>query len=154
MMVAWLGLLTPAQAQLEMQVKAALIVSLTNMATWDTPPPSFSIGIVGDNPFGPVLEAIAKQKNAPVKSFADAASVKGVNIIYVNPSKNGSIAEVVSGAPAGTLVIGEGDTFTGSGGMVSFVNRDGKVRFMLNEKAANAKGIKFSDRLKTLAVAS
>jgi YfiR/HmsC-like len=150
--VATLMLAMPAAfAQLELQVKAALMVSFTTLSTWNTPPASFTIGVLGADIFGPNLENIAKLKSIPVKKFNDAPSSSAADILFVGADQAGNIAAISGASRPGQLLVGEGDEFVAGGGHVAFVLRDGKVRFKLNAAAADAKGIKFSPRLTSLA---
>jgi hypothetical protein len=138
-------------AQLETQIKAALAVSFTTLSTWDTPPPAFTIGILGADTFGPNLENVAKLKSISVKKFSDASASSPADILYVSPDQGANIKAIASTSRTGQLLVGEGEEFVAEGGHVAFVIRDGKVRFKLNAPAAEAKGIKFSQRLASLA---
>lgn len=154
LLVALLGALTAPQAhaQLETQVKAALMVSFTTLATWNTPPASFTIGVLGADPFGPLLENVAKLKSIPIKKFSDVPSAAPADILFVGADQTGNIAAIAGASRPGQLLVGEGDEFVAGGGHVAYVLRDGKVRFKLNVAAAEAKGVKFSARLISLGV--
>lgn len=49
------------------------------------------------------------------------------------------------------LVVGEGEGFVGSGGMIGLVKREGKVRIQVGLEAARRAGLQISSRLLSVA---
>ncbi len=81
-----------------------------------------------------------------------AQDARGSQILYVAASEHGHMAEVLS-AVAGSPVLTVGDTpeFATQGGMIGFVNMNGKVRFEINLGHAERTGLKISAKLLAIA---
>lgn len=153
---------TTVDVRREYNVKAVNIYGFCRFVTW--PDRAFSsakaelvIGIFGNSPIESPLRAIAAKKLVqnrrlkivPCTTAEDAA---GCHLVFVGrdiPSDQQQ--ELIQGT--GTrpvLLVGENSGFASAGGAVNFYISNGKVRFELNSKAAQAHRLKFDAKLLSL----
>lgn len=75
------------------------------------------------------------------------------NVVFVGDHVDeGKIEYLLSSVKAGVLVIGTGQEFVASGGHISIVPRGGRYGFFLNVGSAEHAGLRFSSKLRALAV--
>lgn len=143
-------------SQLATAVKATYLYKLAPFVEWpasDTSKP-FSICVVGPDPFGLLLDnAVAGQaydgRPLAVVRMAVLDKAETCSVVYAG----GSQQQV-----AATLRAAEGHpvlTVTDSGhagGMVDFTLHQGKVRFRIDQAAAEASGLTISSKLLSLAL--
>ena len=161
-----LGVPVPASAQpstaTEYEVKAAFIYNFIRFVEWpaarfDSADAPYVVCIVGDNPFGPVLENVLADRTAggrPIGTrtfdiFDSRASA--CHVIFVGaPDEEVGDAAAAHSHP-GVLIVGEGLTFTDAGGIIALTVADRRVRFAINLKRAEMAGLKISSQLLKLA---
>lgn len=135
-----------AYAQSADVVKAAFVIGFSDMVSWPSTPDSYTIGIEGDGSVADALQKLSpliKNKTIHIKEISgDDAS--GCQIVYIPSGGRVTIKP-------GVLTVGEGEDFLANGGIIGFVLRDGKVRFIINKNAAEQAGIKISPRLLSMA---
>lgn len=103
--------------------------------------------IVGEDPFGRVLdEAIAGERIGmhPVHVARVAQAAARCHIVFTRSDPD--VVKAVAGRPV--LTISEGN----AGAVITFVIRDNRVRFEIDQQAAAANGLEISSRLLALAV--
>lgn len=171
--LAALLLLTPAEAGApptaeqplaasEYEVKAEFLHRFSQFVVW--PPEAFAssdapltIGVLGQDPFGPRLEAAVADARVAGRSFAvrrfkNADELTPCHILFIAGSEEPRLAAVlerVKGTP--TLTIGETRRFAKEGGAIGFVLAAGRVRFEINPASAEKAGLKVSSHLLKLA---
>jgi len=149
-----------AQESLEIAVKAAYLYKLAPFVDWPAAATHsagapFTVCVVGDDPFGPVLDrAVAGQKvgDRPigVRRLATAAHDSPCDIAFLGGSRAQSVKDelsVLHGAPV--LTVTDGGTATG---IVDFALTQGRVRFRVDDQAAAEDGLTISSKLLSLAV--
>jgi hypothetical protein len=149
-----------SQASLEQAVKASYLIKFAPFVEWPPrafPPgsKSFLICIAGEDPFGTVVDEVArgqKVRGRPValQRLPAGTSAAACQILFLGRS-----AQAASGdAPAGQPVLTVTDRGSGAaGGMIQFVMQAGRVRFQIDEGAARANGLTISSKLLELAIA-
>ncbi len=157
---------TQAQAQaedLEYHVKAAFLYKFSLFVEW--PAESFTaedspieIGVLGDDPFGEILEKTVEEKTAQGRPFVIRRSrtieeLAGAHILFISSSEQPRIEKIIE-ATRGKPVVAVGDTedFAESGGLLSFVITDNKVRLKMNLTTAEASPLKISSKLKRICI--
>lgn len=149
-------------ASVEYRVKAAFLYNFTKFIEWPTHGggrgQSFSIGILGEDPFGSEMEALVGKavgdgslKIHRYPSWDDRA-VK-CDILFVSGSEEKNLLEILrslDGAPV--LTVGDTAAYARRGVMINFFMEDNKVRFKINLKQAQRADFKISSRLLKLAV--
>lgn len=157
-------LLAGAQAvpSIEYQVKAVYLFNFATFVEWPpaagaVPDEPFTIGVLGEDPFGPLLdEVVANERigNRPlvVRRFADPGAIEPCQILFVSRSEAHRLPEVlarVHGHP--TLTVADIPGFAASGGMIGFTTEDGSVRFEINRGAVEAAHLSANSKLLRLA---
>jgi hypothetical protein len=160
-MVITLGLLTvcagAAEEPLEYQVKAAFLLNFTKFTEW--PPAVFGapdspilICILGDDPFGNTLDQtvageVVNGRKVVVQRIKKARPLPSCQVLFFGKAEK----PLNSGVGPGVLTIGEGERFVHEGGMIAFVLENRRVRFGINETAAETAGLKLSSKLLNVA---
>lgn len=148
---------TPAATELE--VKAAFLCSFAEFVEWPSAGPSdpVTIGVLGQDPFGPLLEQMSKSralqtKPLVLKRVSTVGEAQQCQIVFVSESERKNLAEILrSLSSASILTVSDIDGFARRGGMVGFTIEQRRVRFEINREAAEKAGLRMSARLLNLA---
>jgi hypothetical protein len=151
-----------AQGYRVSDVEAAFIYNFAKFVEWpaeafgrsDSP---IAIGIVGEDPFGPVMEQITQGKQVDghpfvIRRMHASDDMRNRQILFISSSEGGKtkqLLERLRGTPV--LTIGESRGFAKQGGVIDFVVEQGKVRFEINVGAARRARLNISSRLLSLA---
>ena len=112
---------------------------------------------MGDDPFGGVLEKtiqgeVVNGRKLAVKRARTVADLKGCQIVFVSNSEHGNLTAILPAlAAANVLTVGEQEGFVKQGGAIGFTAGGEKVRFEINNAAAQRAGLEISARLLKLA---
>jgi hypothetical protein len=149
----------------EYQLKAAFLYNFAKFTDW--PPEAFAdakspftIGILGDNPFGSDLEQTVAGKKISehpitIQTFRSATDATNCHILFISPSQKERFPAIIQSLRGTTvLTVSETERFIEAGGMVNFVEEASKIRFQINDEAAKVARLKISSRLLGLAVRS
>jgi hypothetical protein len=154
----------PAAAEsLADAVKAAFLYKFASFVDWPTPlsggaATSFDICVVGDDPLEGLLRRTVSGERIAGHPFAlrhlDVATRdSGCEIMFIKGSAAQSLAQglaVVEGSPVLTVTArAEGETPVG---IINFVIRQNRVRFEIDQTAAERSGLRISSKLLSLAV--
>ena len=148
----------------EYRIKAAFIYHFSQFVDWPqntfaAPDSPFIIGVLGENPFGADLEQTIHGKSMGTHPLvvrflgsSDEAATQ-CKMLFISSSMQKQFPRIMAGlAASGTLTVGESDKFNESGGMIQFVMEGTKIRFRINEDAAQQAGLKISAKLLSLAI--
>jgi YfiR/HmsC-like len=148
-------------ANLEYKIKAGYLYNFTKFVTWpEDNAATFNLCILGTDPFGIFIDPIENKSvfARPIRIFrlneADFLSASNIrpdcHILYVSGANNKKVVlekiQANSRKP-GTLVVGESETFVADGGMIGFVNRDGKIKLQINLQSVKQTSLKISAKL-------
>jgi hypothetical protein len=75
----------------------------------------------------------------------------GLSVLFVSAGRQRDAADVLLRTRGAVLTVGETVQFVREGGMVRFFVDNNHVRFQINQKKAEAAGLKISSQLLTLA---
>jgi hypothetical protein len=154
----------PAQIQppSEYQVKAVFLYNFAKFVEW--PPEAFAdasapviLGIIGDDPFGAVLDRTIKGKTVNgrallVKRAKQVRDLKGCHIVFISASERERLAQILEAlSRSSVLTIGETERFVHLGGIINFIIEANKVHFEINVDVARRAQLKISSKLLTLA---
>jgi len=144
----------------EYAVKANFLYKFAPFVQW--PPSAFetstapvTICIAGQDPFGSALDAAVRRQKVNghpivVRRLAPAPLESVCHILFAAGSENGrEWLRSVAGRPVLTVTDGSRGV---SGGMIQFVTIGRRVRFTIDEAAAQQSGILISSKLLDLAV--
>lgn len=149
-----------AEATLEYQVKAAFLLNFTKFTEW--PPAAFSdpqapleICVLGKDPFGRALDEVVQGEETnghrlTVRRLSGPAVPQTCRVLFVDPDLKGA-TKLLEGVAPGVLTVGEGHHFLQDGGAIAFVLEDRRVRFDINQTAAEKSGLKLSSKLLSVA---
>ena len=146
----------------EYLIKAGFIYNFANLVQWPAnafaqPDSPIVIGILGEDPFGTVLDRVLAGKRVNgrvflVKRLKSVVDLKECHILFVSSSEIAHLAEAIhfaKGMPI--LTIGEIPGFAKRGGIINLVLEDNKVHFEVNVEAAKEADLTISSRLLALA---
>jgi hypothetical protein len=150
-----------AQAAREYDVKAAFLYNFTKFVEWpasafDDERETLKLCVLGENPFGDALQAVVGEEVAGhritvVRSEAISRPSR-CHVLFVGRSERSRLPQIlpeVRNAPV--LTVADSPGFLEQGGMINFVLEGTKVRFEVNQGAAEREGIKISSKLLQLA---
>jgi hypothetical protein len=144
-------------------LKASMLVSLTRFVDWPaTAFPSADsavvIGILGDDPFGPVLDEIARHEKCgdrPIKieRYRNVETARECHLLFVSASEEAEFPRILRVLKARPIVtVGDSEGFDTRGGMIRFSNGPaGRVQLRINPDAFKAAGLAVSAKLLRLA---
>lgn len=164
--IALFALLAAAQGSaargaqpIEYAVKASYLYKFAPFVQWpqtafETPTAPLSICIAGSDPFGPALgEAVRGQRvnghPIVVRHVEAVRAGLACQILFVSGDDSGGALQAVAHEP--TLTVTDHNK-SGAGGMIQFVMVAGRVRFSIDQAAAQGSGIAISSKLLGLAV--
>ena len=166
--MAWglLGAPTPhtqAAPTTEYEVKAAYLYNFGRFVQWPARATAaegryFTICVLGDDPFGPVLNAtIADEtidgKTVVAKRISAPQQAVNCRILFISSSEDRQLKEIlIALAKASVLTVSDMPQFARRGGMVQLILDGSKVRFEVNLSSAERAGLIFSSQLLKLAV--
>jgi hypothetical protein len=160
------ALLTPFASQEreapEYEIKAAFLYNFAVFVEWplSTFPDGgspFVVGVVGRDPFGPVLEESFRGKNVggrplAIKRVADVKDLGACHLVFVPASEREKMPRILESLKGtSTLTVGESDGFASGGGCIGFYAEGRKIRFGINLHAVERAGLKVSSKLLRLA---
>lgn len=148
----------PAGRAPEYAVKAAYLYNFTHFVEWPghvfaTAEAPMVIGVLGEDPFGPVLDQAITNKSAQgrsleVRRLKQPAEMEGCHILFVCASEARRLPEVLEAAHRkNILTVSDLDRFAELGGVISLFTENNKVRFRINLSAAERAGTRISSQL-------
>lgn len=142
----------------EYQIKAAYIYYFATFIEWPSEvvarrDKTFVIGVLGEDPFGTILEETLRGKTIKdcrlvVRRFVSPNDALHSDILFISSSEQGHLPQILGildGAPV--LTVGESDQFVERGGQIGLRLDGRKVRFDINTVAATHAGLKISSQL-------
>lgn len=146
----------------EYQVKAAYLFNFLKFVEW--PDQSFAdplapivIGVVGEDPFGNALPQVVIGKTVQgrdlvIRIYHAGEDLRGAHILFISASERKRLPMILSSL-RGSSVLTVADTagFLEAGGMIQFLNENGRVRFAINVDATGRAKLNMSSKLLGLA---
>lgn len=142
----------------EYQIKAAFLYNFAKFVDWPARAfagsPRLNVCIVGQDPFGPVLDDLLADEvldGRPIRVrriALEGVAAEACHILFlpnVERSRTKDILSAVASRPV--LTVGEADGFIGDGGVVNFYVETGRVRFEVNLDAAQRAGLSISSKM-------
>lgn len=147
----------------EYDLKAAFLFNFAKFVEW---PQSAFVGeraplticVYGEDPFGPTLDGVVQGERVGERSLLvqrpDSLDDLGAcHVLFVGRSEKDRLGEVmaqVRGKPV--LTVADTDGFLRAGGVINFILEGTKVRFLIDQGAAERSGLVISSKLMRLAV--
>lgn len=142
----------------EYEVKAAYIYNFSRFVEWpakaaQAQSDSFTICVLGQNPFGSALIAtIANEtitgKSVVAKQIPAALDAVNCRVLFISSSEEGQLKEILASLnDASVLTVSDLPRFAERGGMVQFVMEGNKVHFEVNLAPAQRAGLTLSSEV-------
>ncbi len=150
------------EALTEYQIKAAYLFNFLKFVEW--PGESFAdplapmvIGVVGEDPFGDALPQVVTGKTVQgrdlvIRTYHGGEDLRSAHILFISSSERKKIPAILSSLRGtNVLTVADTDGFLDAGGMIQFLNENGRVRFAISVDATNRTKLKMSSKLLSLA---
>jgi hypothetical protein len=146
----------------EYQLKAAFLFNFAQFVAWppdaalDSTAP-FVIGVLGDDPFGPVLEEAVRGEHVgprgfEVRRFRTVGEITRCDILFISRSETDRMGDVLTALDHRPLLtVSDADGFERRGGMIHLVTDHSRIRLRINLDAATAARLTISSKLLRLA---
>jgi hypothetical protein len=145
----------------ESEVKASYLYNFAKYVEWpasafpreNTP---LTICIVGKSPLNEVIESLAgktiKNRRLVVRQFSKIEDLNECNILFINASVKTTLPQLLAAiAPRSILTVSDCKGFAAAGGVIEFVPVGEKIRFGINNRAAQHVNLRISSHLLRLA---
>jgi hypothetical protein len=142
----------------EYQVKAVFLLNFAQFVDW--PPHAVPdarapliIGILGDDPFGEVLDAIVRGERVATRPFEirryrRVEDVRRCDILFISQSERNRLEDILARLKdRPILTVSDGQDFARRGGMIHFVTDKNRIRLSINLRAAQAANLAISSKL-------
>jgi hypothetical protein len=146
----------------EWEVKAAFLFNFAKFVDWPATklPPSapLIIGTLGEDPFGSDLEKTIGGKNVlghpiEIRRYASSTDARQAHIVFIDDSEKRRHSQILKTlSDASVLTVGDTENFCEQGGMINFKLVANKVRFEINQGAAEKEGLKISSKLLSVGI--
>ncbi len=141
-----------------LEIEAAFLVKFSSYIHWpkqafSSPDAPLVIGILGRDPFGSVLDTIARSyvmqgRNVEIRRCTDLRTLCSSHIVFVTVGAMESMEAIVaSAADRPILLVGNAPDFLERGGMINFVVVNNRIRFDINVTNSHRAGLEISSKL-------
>lgn len=145
----------------EYQVKAAFLYNFAKFVEWPSnvtadPNAPIVIGILGRDSFGGEIDRVIEGKSVnghrlTIKRFSTLDGYQYCHILFVSSSERNNLARILAAvANNSVLTVSETDRFAHIGGIINFITIEHRIRFEINQAAAERVGLKISSKLLSL----
>ena len=146
----------------EYQVKGAFLLNFTKFVDWPQqvfkdPGDPIAICILGQNPFGPLLDRAAREtvvanRTVSVRQVSEGEQAGQCQIVFMGASeRKRSRAWLEALRGKSILTVGESEGFLANGGVINFKLEGERVRIEISTAAAERAGLHISAKLLSLA---
>lgn len=152
----------PAERLSQYQVEAAYLFDFAKFVRWPTKPGTadrpFAICVLGDDPFGPFLDRITAGEKIAGRPVVDLRisrpeQASACSILYISPSESGRLGRILPALKdTPVLTVSDISDFAERGGIIQFVLRDNRVRFVVNLAPVHSDGLALSSDLLKVAL--
>ena len=138
-------------------VKAAYLYNFGRFVEWPdsvaTKSDSFNVCVLGQDPFGPALDAtLAGEtiggKNVTARRISSPQEAVNCRILFMSSEEGNRLSKIMEALDKGSvLTVSDMPQFSQRGGMIQFVLEGKKVRFEVNLTAVQRAGLTLSSEL-------
>ena len=142
------------------EVKAAFLYNFAKFVRWPDDAaggPRFVLAIVGDDPFGAVIDRAFEGKTVlgrpvEIRRTRVVREAADAQMAFIGASERAHLPEVLAAFKGGSvLTVGDMDRFADGGGMVGFRLKDSTVRFEVNLREVKQARLQMSSQIIRLA---
>ncbi len=142
----------------EYQVKAAYLFNFGQFVewpatAWDSPTAPFGICIVGEDPFGSILDEVVRGESINghqlvVRRFSPGDAIAGCNILFIGRSETADMERLLGGLRGKSiLTVTDATGAESRGAVIVLVIDNNRVRLRINIGAARANNLVISSKL-------
>jgi hypothetical protein len=146
----------------EYDVKAAFLFNFAKFVEWpawtfERSGGAMVFSVVGDDPFGPALDRIARNEKVQgrpiiVKRVRRVEDLGPCHIVFIRGRGDAAVSSLIHQASAPyRLVVGEDPEFAERGGGIGFYFEQRRIKFTVNVGATERAGLKVSSKLLKIA---
>jgi hypothetical protein len=146
----------------EYQLKAVFLFNFSKFVEWPPqafadPRDPFAICVLGDNPFGAVLDDAVRGKTVAdrpivIRLVSSGDQARTCHILFVSASERKRMHGLLEALRnCSVLTVGDTEDFVANGGIVRFKMKDARVRIEIDSDAAGRANLRISSRLLSLA---
>jgi hypothetical protein len=152
-----------AEGPSEYEVKAAFLFNFSKYVEWPEgtfagPADRIVICLLGENPFGNLLEEDVRDKKVNgrellVRETKSVSGTAGCHIVFIALSEHRRMDEILGRlADQPVLTVSDGESIADRGVILGLTLREGRVRFEVNLMAAKRAELKLSSQLLKVAI--
>jgi hypothetical protein len=142
----------------EYEVKAVFLLNFAQFIEWPAaafagPKDPLVIGVLGEDPFGDVLDEVVRDENVngrplAVRRYARAEQIDSCHILFISRSESRRLEQVLAALRGRNLLtVGDTDGYALRGVMIRFVTEKNRLRLRINLEAARGAGLTLSSKL-------
>lgn len=145
----------------EYEIKTAYLYNFAKYVEWPTAAfprekAFLTICIVGKGPVSEVIESLAgktiKNRRLIIRQFSRVEDLNECHILFVNASVKTPLSQLMASLGSRPiLTVSDSKGFTAAGGIIEFVPLGDKIRFEINNRAAQQVNLRISSHLLRLA---
>ena len=111
------------------------------------------IGVLGEDPFGPLLDEAVRGENfrgrtIRIEHYRSPLEIGRCHLLFVSATESGRLNEVLSAVAGRSIVtVGESEDFIERGGMIALAADRNRVRLLINPDTLRAARIDVSSKL-------
>lgn len=148
--------LAAAETFEEYEVKAAFLYQFTKFIEWpeEKSAKPLNLCVLKNDPISAAIGKIESSAadSVRVHRLQKDEAIDQCHLLFVSAFRKDYLDDYIRESKAEPLVtISEVQGFVKAGGIINFVQEDHKIRFEINQRQAEAKGIKISSKLLNLA---
>lgn len=139
-------------------LRANYLLGFVDFVRWETPQDEVSvIAVLGSKALISELNAVAEKKRSQGRKFeiielCSETSLDKVDLIYVGAGHRQRWLDLLeSGKRKSIIMVGEEDGFLNAGGLIEFITKNNRLRFMLNLQKAEEYRVQVSSKLAQMA---
>jgi hypothetical protein len=150
-----------AQEANEYEVKAAFLYNFAKFVDWPVgasePGAPLVIGVLGRDPFQGAIDRAIEGKmingrRLTIRRFPSIEAYQYCHILFVSSSERDRLPRIIAAiGNSSVLTVSDLDRFAHLGGIINFVTIENRIRFEINQGAAERARLKISSKLLSLA---
>jgi hypothetical protein len=142
----------------EYQVKAVFLFNFAQFVEWPArafpgPQAPFIIGVLGQDPFGSELDAVARgetvdKRSLVIQRYRNISELHDCNILFIARSEMGELPKILEALKGRSiLTVSDADEGDQSGIMIRLLTRSNRIRLRIDVGAARAGNLVISSKL-------
>jgi hypothetical protein len=147
-----------AQAQSQEKIYSLLIMNFAKGIQWPNTAGKFVIGVLEYPPLVAELKssmsnASINGKRVEIREFDRAENIEGCQILFIPAYKSKNLPAVLNKFPTEpTLIVSNKMDFARQGGGINFLLKDGKLKYEINCKSIEKRGMRISSNVKGMGI--